>query len=202
MSDDFNKLELLIKMMGMTGSDNENQALVAIRKANSILAAEGWDWDRLLRGKVKLIADPFASRPAAPAPQAKPATMQRAPSPPPPPPPTYAPNPWPQGAAPKPKPQPAYAAAPKPASPSPQAKAAPLHFRRSSTGEWCIASYLNIDGTIGQKVHLEKRDGSKSQEVMGTFVEQDPQGYYLYKIAKATKWKNRFADQSGIGDIV
>lgn len=205
MSDDFNKLEVLIKIMKMTSAE-ESVALVALRKANSLLSSEGWDWDRLLRGKVRVVADPFAgaSRTSAPAPQASPATM-RAPKPayqPPPPPPRPAPNPWPQGqkpAAPPPRPaQPAYSPPPPPK----QAPPGPLHFRRSSTGEWCIASYMRADQLVTQKVTLTKKDGSTSSEICGPFLEQDHSGHYLYKIAKATKWKSRFADQSGIGDII
>lgn len=54
--------DLLIKMLGMTSSDNENQALVALRKANDLAAKLG-GWDAILRGKVKItvLADPFAS---------------------------------------------------------------------------------------------------------------------------------------------
>jgi hypothetical protein len=61
MADDTNDLERLIKIMGMTGSDNENQALVAVRKANELVAKLG-GWTAILRGKVqiRIIADPFA----------------------------------------------------------------------------------------------------------------------------------------------
>lgn len=53
-------LELLIKVMKMTSAE-DNIALVAIRKANAHLAKMGTDWEAVLRGKVKIIADPFAS---------------------------------------------------------------------------------------------------------------------------------------------
>src|SRR5262245_33826082 len=53
-------LDLLIKCLGMTTSDNDNIALVSIRKANSILEKKGFEWDALLRGRVKVVADPFA----------------------------------------------------------------------------------------------------------------------------------------------
>lgn len=53
-------LELLIKFMRMTGAE-DNIALVAIKKANAHLAKLGTDWESILRGKVKIIADPFAS---------------------------------------------------------------------------------------------------------------------------------------------
>lgn len=54
-------LELLIKMLKMSRSDNDNQALVAIRKANAALDRVGEDWDTLIRGKITIIEDPFTS---------------------------------------------------------------------------------------------------------------------------------------------
>ncbi len=53
--------ELLAKMLRMTTSDNDNVALVAIRKANELLRANGWDWDKLLKGKITIVEDPFKS---------------------------------------------------------------------------------------------------------------------------------------------
>lgn len=53
-------LELLIKLMRMTEAE-DNIALVAIKKANSHLKKMGTDWEAVLRSKVKIIADPFAS---------------------------------------------------------------------------------------------------------------------------------------------
>lgn len=55
------KHELLLKMLKMTTSDNDGQALVAIRKANALMESAGWDWDRLFAGKITVVADPFAS---------------------------------------------------------------------------------------------------------------------------------------------
>ena len=55
------KEELLRKLLKMTTSDNDNTALVAIRKANQLMTASGWDWDKLLNGKIKVVANPFAS---------------------------------------------------------------------------------------------------------------------------------------------
>jgi hypothetical protein len=55
------KQELLIKMMGMTTSDNDGQALVALRKANKLLADNGWSWEKLIQGKVKVVENPFAN---------------------------------------------------------------------------------------------------------------------------------------------
>lgn len=57
------ELTLLLKLLGMTGSDNDAEALGFIRKANEHLARMGWTWDTLLRGKVTVLADPFAAAP-------------------------------------------------------------------------------------------------------------------------------------------
>lgn len=89
-------LPLLIKMMGMTLSDNDPTALVALRKANSLLKSNGASWEALLQGKVKIIADPFASMnipkqrprtdtPRVPDPPAPPTPQRYRPPPPPPP---------------------------------------------------------------------------------------------------------------------
>lgn len=59
MSADLPKQELLIKLMGMTGSSSDGEALVAIRKANDLLRAAGWDWEKVLRGKIKVVENPF-----------------------------------------------------------------------------------------------------------------------------------------------
>jgi hypothetical protein len=80
MSTDFD-VSLLIKCMGMTSSDNDNQILVAIRKANDILARNGVTWDDVLRSKIKIttIADPFSS---INIPKSKARPAERAPAPP------------------------------------------------------------------------------------------------------------------------
>jgi hypothetical protein len=54
-------LELLIKMLGMTGSDNDNTVLVAVRKANDQVKKLAGSWEQLLRGHFTIAADPFAS---------------------------------------------------------------------------------------------------------------------------------------------
>lgn len=218
MSEELNKLDLFIKVMKMTTAE-DGPALIAIRKANAMLKAEGWDWDRLLRGKVKIIQDPFGAV-SAPAPTAKPAFRS---TPQPPPPPTPAPDPFAGMGKPQPPP-------PKegdirinastgvkevfksgywqtwraPAPPPPkQAPAGPLHFRRASNGEWAIASYMRLDNaTIGQQVTVERRDGSKPVETVGPFIEQEANGYYLYKIAKASKYRRRHADQTSVNDVI
>jgi hypothetical protein len=74
-------LVLLIKLMKLTASSNDSEALLAIRKANEQLVKFGGDWERLLKGKVTVIGDPFESVVApreshkhGPAPQGPPRT--------------------------------------------------------------------------------------------------------------------------------
>jgi hypothetical protein len=83
-------LSLLIKLLKMTTSSSDSEALVAMRKANEALGRVGGDWETLLRGKVTIIADPWAASPprpsaAPPASPWKPSPMRAAPSAPPPP---------------------------------------------------------------------------------------------------------------------
>jgi hypothetical protein len=56
-------LDTIIKILKMTTSDNDNITLISIRKANAQMAAWGWDWDTVMRGKVKVLPDPFANIP-------------------------------------------------------------------------------------------------------------------------------------------
>lgn len=55
------KQQLLIKLMGMTGSANDGEALVALRKATALLTSAGWTWERLIEGKIKVVENPFKS---------------------------------------------------------------------------------------------------------------------------------------------
>lgn len=94
-------LALLIKLLRMTTSSNDAEALIAMRKANEQLAKVGGDWEKLLMGRVNIIADPFASIPSPPrtapppmptpqpvrTPGSIPPTRPWSPPPPPPPPP-------------------------------------------------------------------------------------------------------------------
>lgn len=61
MSEELPKQELLTKLLKMTASPNDGEALTAMRKANSLLSAAGWDWDKLIAGKIVVVGDPFAS---------------------------------------------------------------------------------------------------------------------------------------------
>lgn len=202
MSDDSElpKLDLFIKMMKMTDAE-ETIALVALRKANAILRENGWDWDRLLRGKVKIIANPFASG----GPTIPPVETRKAPPPrpqPPPATPAYAPNPWPSGRRPTVTPRPPTQNPPPPPQRPAVAPSGPLHFRKSSNDVWCIASHQRLDPKIGHTLILEKRDGTQTTETCGPFVEQLASGHYLYQIAKASKWKRKSsADQLNINDL-
>lgn len=67
MAEELPNLGLLIKLLKMTTSSVDGEALIAIRKANEQLAKFGGDWEALLRGKVTVIGDPFAGldQPAA-----------------------------------------------------------------------------------------------------------------------------------------
>ena len=85
------ELAMLVKLLKMTTSSQDNEALVAMRKANEQLKKSfDNDWEKLLFGKVTIIADPFENitvrRAKAPPPSNAPAPRRPA-SPPPPPPP-------------------------------------------------------------------------------------------------------------------
>lgn len=47
------KFTRLIQLMMMTTSDSDGEALVALRKANAMLAEQNMNWEELLRAKVK-----------------------------------------------------------------------------------------------------------------------------------------------------
>lgn len=46
------RFEIFIKLMRLTTSDQDGEALVALRKANAILMEANLDWEDLLRSKV------------------------------------------------------------------------------------------------------------------------------------------------------
>ena len=80
-------VELLIKLMGMTTSTVDGEALAALRAANRLLIANaGGSWESLLRGKLAPI-DPFKSLAEPPKATPQPTPQPRPYSPPPPPPP-------------------------------------------------------------------------------------------------------------------
>jgi hypothetical protein len=82
------ELSILIKLLKMTTSTHDHEAISAMRLANAQVLKLGTDWEDLLYGKVTLVADPFTSIPdVTPAPP--PASSVSTPTPPrrPPPPP-------------------------------------------------------------------------------------------------------------------
>ncbi|HEY0724706.1 MAG TPA: hypothetical protein VGD41_12090, partial [Pyrinomonadaceae bacterium] len=130
--DDLPNLPLLIKLLKMTTSSNDGEALMAIRKANEQLKKFGGDWEALLRGKVTMITNPFAGGGINSAPDLS--QVRRSSGPPPhpgaPPKPQPAPQPQPQPfhgyRKPQPQPQPRpQAAKTTAAKPQPTPKKAP-----------------------------------------------------------------------------
>jgi hypothetical protein len=109
MVEDLPKQELLIKLLKMSTSPNEGEVVVAMRKANALLTSAGWDWDKLINGKIVVVADPFSSIPTPPSGStARHAPPPMRPAPAPPPPQTWArptPPPPPRPASPPPPPR-------------------------------------------------------------------------------------------------
>jgi hypothetical protein len=60
MTEELPKQELLIKLLKMTTSHADGEALNAMRRANALLSGAGWDWEKLVRGKIIIVEDPFA----------------------------------------------------------------------------------------------------------------------------------------------
>ena len=56
------KFEKFIKLMKMTTSSSEGEALNAIRMANSLLLEANLDWDEFLRGKAKIVGGSVSSQ--------------------------------------------------------------------------------------------------------------------------------------------
>lgn len=63
MREDPPNLNTIIKLMGMTGSSHDAEALSALRMATAQLKKWGWTWEDMLRGKIKIMPDPFANIP-------------------------------------------------------------------------------------------------------------------------------------------
>lgn len=82
-STDIANLDLIIKLLRMTESSTDGEALNAIRMANAQLRKTSLSWEDLLRGKVTVLQSPWAEGPL------RGSTMKsRAPAPSPPPGPT------------------------------------------------------------------------------------------------------------------
>jgi len=58
-SEQLPKQELLLKLLKMTTSASDGEALVAIRKVNKMLVDNGWDWDKFVNAKIKIVENPF-----------------------------------------------------------------------------------------------------------------------------------------------
>lgn len=138
MSEDLPKQELLLKLLKMTTSSNDGEALAAVRKANTLLTSAGWDWDKLIEGKIKVVADPFKS-------VETPVNRTNGRAAPPPPPPPAAPR------------QPAYQARPAPPPPPRQPTPPPPPpppFNGHSTRDniyagWCYCCGIPVDNKAG-----------------------------------------------------
>jgi hypothetical protein len=135
------KQELLLKLLKMTTSSHDGEALAAVRRANSLLSSAGWDWDRLLAGKIVVVADPFSSIPT-PDQYAKPTTSPQAPKPPraPQPPPRQPPTP------PPPHPQ-ARTQPPPPKAARPNARPISTMPNKYPNGCWCCGD--TVDAGLG-----------------------------------------------------
>jgi hypothetical protein len=135
-------LDLLIKLLMMTTSDNDNIALISIRKANAQLEKFNADWESLLRGRVSVVADPFNGM-AKPSVESRPAPKATPPAPAPTPPRPRAPTP-----PPRPAPHPMHqttTAAPKPFTPFPNRY--DTHCLR------CLRPILSGEGLVTDKIN-------------------------------------------------
>lgn len=179
-------LEKLIKLMKMTTSSNDGEALTAVRMANGILARDGYAWETLLRGKITVIGDPFAGKDDAftfPATARKPKGWQPAPAPRPAPPPPPRPQP-------QPAPKPAYYQAPpsrsRPYAPPPRPAQPQLGFRKDDHGYWCVGSDVTLPL---DSVHLViRKDGSTQNVRIKAFVSSKTVGrdtVHLYRFVDA-----------------
>lgn len=81
------KQDLLKKILSQTTNDNDHIALMAIRKANTILKDAGWTWEKLIEGKIRVAENPFANLrkpPGGSGEAGEPPAPPRRPAPPPP----------------------------------------------------------------------------------------------------------------------
>lgn len=114
-------LDLLIKLLMMTTSPNDSEALLAIRKANAQLERFHTSWEQFVKQRITVAADPFAQPLSQSQPQEAPPAARPAP--------TAAPRPSPStfqappssrgGRKPTPQPQPTVYSQP---SPQPQSE--------------------------------------------------------------------------------
>lgn len=150
--DEGNDLERLIKLLKKTMGSNDHETVMAIRMTNAFLEKKGWDWERLLHGKIKVIADPFSM--VKPIPKPEPAPARRAPPPPPAtttrmkPQPSPAPTAYQSGAW----PQSSNASRPSPFSPStPPPRISPLRANKYPGNCWQCGYF--VDRNAGHIFH-------------------------------------------------
>lgn len=189
-ADDTLNLEKLIKLMKMTTSTQDGEALTAIRMANGWLLRNGHDWETVLRGKITIIEDPFNAV-NAPDPRRTdddPYARRRRAAPPPP--------PQPQA---KPQPQRPQAAPPgwqqNVNRPSPKQPVGPqLSFRKDTHGYWCIGSDQTLQMDSEHVVH--RKDGTSQKVKITAYVQTDSYGNKLYRFVNVVN------TTGGLGGIV
>lgn len=185
-------LDLLIKLLNMMSSTNDNIALMSARKATQQVEKVGGDWETLLRGKVTIIADPFASASVPPVPQSnwKPNVNRSAP-----PPPQRPTPPWAMGAA-QPRPRPTPPPSPPPSQPRPNTTTVPpkqtaiVNYTLRGS-EWILSSSERLDGFT--TVTVIRKDGQTKTERVGSFIESKF-GRFLYNTGKT--------NQSSVNDLI
>lgn len=168
MSDEIPSLEKLIKLMKMTTSPNDGEALTAIRLANRMLDSWKGDWEKILTGKVTVIGDPFAN------------VSVRAPSRNAPPQPARRPQP-----APRPQPKPqfnpgSFASSPQPAQPSPST---PQMSFTNVSGHWRVKS--NVKLVINDHYEIPTRNSGLRRVKITAYDGMDNWGNHLYTSVNA-----------------
>jgi hypothetical protein len=151
-------LPLLIKLLKMTTSPHDGEALLAVRKANEQLVKFGGCWEALLRGKVTIIADPFANEACPPPPP------DRKPAPPAPPRPPRQPPPF--TAPPRPAPP------PKPRPVPPQFLDDPIFARHPVSNQWTVR-IVKGRSAPNASVLVKKRGGQNKRVVLGPILYAD-----------------------------
>lgn len=185
--DELDKLDLskLIKLMKMTTSASDGEALTALRMANAWLSRNSYDWEAVLRGKITIIADPFvghnaplkapnadqsarpspgvrpAPRPTPPAGGYKPAPKQR-PTRQQPPSPAFDPN--------------AAMHTPQPAQPT--SKMPTLSFTKNTNGDWAVRSSSPL--MAGDVYDVPTRNGGSRPVRIGLYQGTNNYGDHLY----------------------
>jgi hypothetical protein len=159
MTDELPKQELLIKLLKMTTSNNDGEVLVAARKANALLQSAGWDWEKLITGKIVIVEDPFSKIDtpdnfARNPPRAYQPPQPPKPSAPPPPRQTQSTNPpWAQGPS-RGSPPPNVKAPPPP--PPPKAAKVPYSDKPNKFTSWCFCCGDTVPSDMGFIINPSK----------------------------------------------